>query len=479
MNVYGELKGTIEGGQNIAGELTGQHGLVGTLSVGSSASGVKDVEVNGESVVVDGIAEVSVPTSTSELENDSGFITENDIPPIPDKTSDLDNDSGFITSPNVVFCTCDTAANVVGKVATIVSGSLTSLHVGDQAIVKFTNTNTASNPTLKIGNTDAKAIKRYGTTAPGTTNATSWTAGTTFICVYDGTNWMLVSWVNTAYSEITVANITNGTSSSTGLVSGRRVKSAVETFAPVKDVEVDGESVVVDGVAGITMPTIPTEVSELINDAGYITEDDIPPMVTDLGYIDPEPYEEDVYLYLNTLTQSGFYKFTFGGDDLTYFVAVEAFYKEDDDITLVTQHFWGDEEGPITQYVRALVLEGDEVVDDQTVSYMTMESASYAFAAKNHVHYRTATGSMSVWDYCDGSQISIKTDSPILYTDTRTPRHAWFIETTATGSAPNRRFMQVTDLQDASVVYRRSGLYSSGVINWGDWYKFSGTVFTP
>ena len=478
MNVYGELNGTIGSGQNIAGELTGQHGLVGTLSVGSSASGVKDVEVNGESVVVDGIAEVSVPTSTSELENDSGFITENDIPPIPDKTSDLDNDSGFITSPNVVFCTCDTAANVVGKVATIVSGSLTSLHVGDQAIVKFTNTNTASNPTLKIGNTDAKAIKRYGTTAPGTTNATSWTAGTTFICVYDGTNWMLVSWVNTAYSEISVANITNGTSSSTGLVSGRRVKSAVEEFAPVKDVEVDGESVVVDGVAEITMPTIPTEVSELVNDAGYITEDDIPPLITDLGYIDPEPYEEDLATFMNTLTEDGFYKFTFGGDDFTYIAQVQSLTNEDDGRIYLSQHFWGDEEGPRVDYVRAVKLIDGEVDYDITTTYLTYEMASDVFANKSHTHYRTVTQAMSVWDYSNNASI-FTNGSPILYTDSRTPKNHWWIETISALSSPAKRFLKLTDLADGSKIYQRSGTYSSGVITWDDWYMFSGSVFTP
>lgn len=36
-------------------------------------------------------------TKTSELINDSGFITDADIPTIPTKTSDLNNDSGFIT----------------------------------------------------------------------------------------------------------------------------------------------------------------------------------------------------------------------------------------------------------------------------------------------------------------------------------------------------------------------------------------------
>ena len=48
--------------------------------------GITDVLVNGVSVVSDNIAYVIVPTKTSELTNDSGFITENDIPEETDPT---------------------------------------------------------------------------------------------------------------------------------------------------------------------------------------------------------------------------------------------------------------------------------------------------------------------------------------------------------------------------------------------------------
>ena len=43
----------------------------------------------------------SIPTATSDLTNDSGFITSEDIPPIPTLTSELTNDSGFITLGDV------------------------------------------------------------------------------------------------------------------------------------------------------------------------------------------------------------------------------------------------------------------------------------------------------------------------------------------------------------------------------------------
>lgn len=50
--------------------------------------------VNGQT----GAVTIAVPTKTSELTNDSGFITASDIPTIPTKTSQLTNDSGFVTN---------------------------------------------------------------------------------------------------------------------------------------------------------------------------------------------------------------------------------------------------------------------------------------------------------------------------------------------------------------------------------------------
>ena len=51
--------------------------------------------VNGQT----GAVTVAVPTKTSELTNDSGFVTSADV---PTKTSQLENDSGFLTKNNIV-----------------------------------------------------------------------------------------------------------------------------------------------------------------------------------------------------------------------------------------------------------------------------------------------------------------------------------------------------------------------------------------
>lgn len=283
----------------------------------SISGGVSDVEVNGTSVVSGGVADVTVPTKTSDLNNDSGFITSSSVPSAetsnpamdgtaspgsstkwsrgdhvhPSDTSKQDtlvsgtniktvNSNSVIGSgniaikPDVVYCTCTTASGTSAKEATIVSGSLDSLVTGCQAIVKFSYANGVANPTLKIGGTTAKSIKRYGTTSPSTSAGTSWNAGSCVFFVYDGTYWQQVGFLNSTYSEISVANITNGSGSTTGTITGRRAKSAVEAFSPVKNVTVGGTSVMNGTTAEV--PSIPTDTSDLNNDSGFITSNDIP-----------------------------------------------------------------------------------------------------------------------------------------------------------------------------------------------------------
>ena len=228
---------------------------------------VTDVEVDGTSVVTGGVASIDL-TGKSDVGHTH---TKSAITDFPTDVSSFVNDSGYITSPNVVYCICSTASGTVAKVATIKSGSLDSLNEGDQAIVKFSNANTASNPTLKIGNTTAKSIKKYGTTAPSSSTAGSWNTGSAILFVYDGTYWQMIGFLNSTYSEISEANITNGSGSSTGLVSGRRAKKAVETFAPVKSVNGNTGAVTITLPENLSDLNNDMSVSDFANDAGYIT----------------------------------------------------------------------------------------------------------------------------------------------------------------------------------------------------------------
>lgn len=59
----------------------------------------KTPTVNG--VPIGGGGGGDVPTKLSQLQNDTGFITSSDIPPIPSKTSQLQNDSGYIKQTDI------------------------------------------------------------------------------------------------------------------------------------------------------------------------------------------------------------------------------------------------------------------------------------------------------------------------------------------------------------------------------------------
>jgi hypothetical protein len=77
---------------------------------------------------------------------------------------------------STAYATCATAAATAAKVAYIEGVEATSgftLLTGTTIHVKFTNTNTAANPTLNVNGTGAKAIMRYGTTAVSTSVYTS------------------------------------------------------------------------------------------------------------------------------------------------------------------------------------------------------------------------------------------------------------------------------------------------------------------
>ena len=84
-------------------DLTNDSGFVTNSAIGK---GTLTIQKNGANVATFGAnqsdnatANISVPTKTSQLTNDSGFVTSADV---PSKTSDLTNDSGFLTKNNIV-----------------------------------------------------------------------------------------------------------------------------------------------------------------------------------------------------------------------------------------------------------------------------------------------------------------------------------------------------------------------------------------
>ena len=125
---------------------------------------------------------------------------------------------------------CTTAGGTAQKDVTI-DNFPQNFYAGLQVAVRFANANTVANPTLSINGGTAIAIKRYGTTAPSTSSASSWNAGSVVMLIYDGTYWVMNGWINTTYSSMTEAEITAGTGTTARIITPARLKTAIQTWA--------------------------------------------------------------------------------------------------------------------------------------------------------------------------------------------------------------------------------------------------------
>lgn len=96
------------------------------------------------------------------------------------------------TTNNSVYATCDTAAATAAKVITVLGDSRWELKPGATITVKFTNTNTAQNPTFNVNGTGAKSV--WYNTALITTSNLGWAgvANRPLIYMYDGTQYVYV-----------------------------------------------------------------------------------------------------------------------------------------------------------------------------------------------------------------------------------------------------------------------------------------------
>ena len=89
------------------------------------------------------------------------------------------------------YAVCDTAGDVAAKII-----SLSNFTLGNdvQLVVKFTNKNTAANPTLNVNSTGAKAIKANGEVV-GTDTIK---AGCVFLLAYDTDHYEIIGGVGGA-----------------------------------------------------------------------------------------------------------------------------------------------------------------------------------------------------------------------------------------------------------------------------------------
>ena len=156
-----------------------------TLTIQKNGTNVATFTANASTGAT---ANITVPTATSDLTNDSGFITTETDPTvpawakasskptytasevgalpsstvIPSKTSDLTNDSGFVNGCKMYIGTCETAAATDPKVCTVETFPLNNGETYDGTVVcvKFTatDTSTTTTPTINVNDTGAKKI---------------------------------------------------------------------------------------------------------------------------------------------------------------------------------------------------------------------------------------------------------------------------------------------------------------------------------
>lgn len=95
-----------------------------------------------------------------------------------------------------LYGTCNARASDAEKVVYL--PNFDTLLTGVMVQVKFTNGNTAANPTLNVNSTGAHPIYLKGTSVPGTTEETSWAAQTVIPFTFDGNYWRITGTGNMA-----------------------------------------------------------------------------------------------------------------------------------------------------------------------------------------------------------------------------------------------------------------------------------------
>ena len=145
----------------------------------------------------------------------------------------------FDGSANIThYGTCYTASGTAGKTVTV-TGFV--LETGARVTVKFSNSNTASNPTLNVyngsGYTGAKAIMYRGTySVSDSSDYYRWQGGDIIDFVYDGTNWVMVGWQTYAYyaeSASSASTAVSASSATSATYANYLRYSATTLLAPV------------------------------------------------------------------------------------------------------------------------------------------------------------------------------------------------------------------------------------------------------
>ena len=236
----------------------------------SAEAPVQDVTVNGTSVLSNGVAAVTVPTATSDITNDSGFITLADVPAqvqanwlesntsaasyIQNKPVNLVQDASYVhTDENFTSAEKTKLAGIAAGAEVNVQSDWTEADSSSDAYIANKPQNLVQDASYVHTDenfTSAEKTKLAGIEAGAQVNVQSDWAET------DNTSdaYIANKPQNLVQDASYVHTDENFTSAEKTKLSGIEAGAQVNT---VTDVEVDGVSVVSQGVASITLPTVP------------------------------------------------------------------------------------------------------------------------------------------------------------------------------------------------------------------------------
>lgn len=194
---------------------------------------------------------------------------------------------------------------------------------------------------------------------------------------------------------------------------------------------------------------------------------------TNLGYIDLDDYDGDVYAFMDTLINEGRYKFVDSYDEFEWYVEV---YRTD---YYAGQSYWGSEEGFANKYYRhGFYNEDEDIVEWQDwTNFLTWDMAISSFSDKSHFHY-TTTSVADIRTWLDEQKHMAKSEYEVIQTSNN---HKFTVKFNSTSYVSNGesfyiRYQEYYDIEEPNKIYKRSGRASNNTIlatiTWSDWYVF-------
>ena len=197
---------------------------------------------------------------------------------------------------------------------------------------------------------------------------------------------------------------------------------------------------------------------------------------TDLGYIELDDYDGDVFLFMNEITSDGKYKFVDSYDEFTWLLEVETVDNR------IGQRYWYEEEGFNIQYYRDGWYNEDEDIYEwkDWTNYLDWNTADYMFARKEHYHYSSVnTSNIRTW--LDSASIDYLVREYNVYQNS--DKKLFYVRVFANNYILNNawkcmRYQEYYDIEEPSKIYKRVGTAkntsSSATVTWGSWYVFEG-----